>query len=143
MTNIKRHLSVAFCAIALTSCATEITGSTESTVALVTTTTTAAVAPTGSIISLLEQLLPIADGLGQAVVDGDSKVFKAKVAQADAIMVAIEPLIRESKIDVLESVQRVVDLMHTATERKRPADADKALRFIPLIIDAVTPLLYK
>jgi PBP1b-binding outer membrane lipoprotein LpoB len=142
MTNIKRHLSVAFCAIALTSCATEITGSTESTVALV-TTTTAPVAPTGSIISLLEQLLPIADGLGQAVVDGDSKVFKAKVAQADAIMVAIEPLIRESKIDVLESVQRVVDLMHTATERKRPADADKALRFIPLIIDAVTPLLNK
>jgi hypothetical protein len=142
MTNIKRHLSAVLCAIALTSCATEITGSTESTVALV-TTTTAPVAPTGSIISLLEQLLPIADGLGQAVVDGDSKVFKAKVAQADAIMVAIEPLIRESKIDVLESVQRVVDLMHTATERKRPADADKALRFIPLIIEAVTPLLYK
>jgi hypothetical protein len=142
MTNIKRQLSVSLCAISLTSCATEITGSTESTVALV-TTTTAPVAPTGSIISLLEQLLPIADGLGQAVVDGDSKVFKAKVAQADAIMVAIEPLIRESKIDVLESVQRVVDLMHTATERKRPADADKALRFIPLIIDAVTPLLNK
>ena len=142
MTNIKLFLGVSLCAIALTSCATEITGSTESTVAVV-TTTTAPVAPTGSIVSLLEQLLPVADGLGQAVVDGDSKVFKAKVAQADAIMLAIEPLIRESKIDVLESVQRVVDLMHTATERKRPADADKALRFIPLIIDAVTPLLNK
>lgn len=140
MTNIKRLLSVSICAIALTSCATEITGSTESTVTPV-TTTTIAVAPTGSIISLLEQLLPVADGLGQAVVDGDSKVFKAKVAQADAIMLAIEPLIRESKIDVLESVQRVVDLIHTAAERKRPADADKALRFIPLIIDAVKPLL--
>jgi len=86
-------------------------------------------------------LLPVADGLGQAVVDGDSKVFKEKVAQADAIMLAIEPLIRESKIDVLESVQRVVDLIHSAAERKRPADADKALRFIPLIIEAVTPLL--
>ena len=140
MTNIRRFLSVSLCAIALTSCATEITGSTESTVAVV-TTTTAPVAPTGSIVSLLEQLLPVADGLGQAVVDGDSKVFNAKVAQADAIMSAIEPLIRESKIDVLESVQRVVDLIHTAAERKRPADADKALRFIPLIIDAVTPLL--
>jgi hypothetical protein len=142
MTNSKRLLSIALCAVSLTSCATEITGSTESTVALA-TTTTIPVAPTGSIISLLEQLLPVADGLGQAVVDGDSKVFKAKVAQADAIMLAIEPLIRESKIDVLESVQRVVDLMHTATERKRPADADKALRFIPLIIEAVTSLLYK
>jgi PBP1b-binding outer membrane lipoprotein LpoB len=142
MTNIKRLLSISLCAIALTSCATEITGSTESTVAVV-TTTTAPVAPTGSIISLLEQLLPVADGLGQAVVDGDSKVFKERVAQADAIMLAIEPLIRQSKIDVLESVQRVVDLIHSAAERKRPADADKALRFIPLIIEAVTPLLFK
>ena len=142
MSNIKRLLSVSLCTIALTSCATTITGSTESTVAPV-TTTTIPVAPTGSIISLLEQLIPIADGLGQAVVDGDSKVLKEKVAQADAIMLAIEPLIRESKIDVLESVQRVVDLIHTATERKRPADADKALRFIPLIIDAVSLLLYK
>jgi len=140
MTNIRRFLSVSLCAIALTSCATEITGSTESTVTPV-TTTTIPVAPTGSIISLLEQLVPVADGLGQAVVDGDSKVFKAKVAQAEAIMAAIEPLIRESKIDVLESVQRVVDLIRSAAERKRPADADKALRFIPLIIEAVTPLL--
>lgn len=140
MTNIKRLLSVSLCAIALTSCATTITGSTESTIAPA-LTTPIPVIPTGSIISLLEQLLPVADGLGQAVVDGDSKVFKEKVAQADAIMLAIEPLIRESKIDVLESVQRVVDLIHTAAERKRPADADKALRFIPLIIEAVTPLL--
>ena len=140
MTNIKRLLSVSLCAIALTSCATTITGSTDSTVAPA-STTTIPVIPTGSIISLLEQLLPVADGLGQAVVDGDSKVFKEKVAQADAIMLAIEPLIRESKIDVLESVQRVVNLIHTAAERKRPADADKALRFIPLIIEAVTPLL--
>ena len=140
MTNIKRLLSISLCAIALTSCATTITGSTDSTVAPA-STTTIPVIPTGSIISLLEQLLPVADGLGQAVVDGDSKVFKEKVAQADAIMLAIEPLIRESKIDVLESVQRVVDLIHSAAERKRPADADKALRFIPLIIEAVTPLL--
>ena len=140
MTYIKRLLSVSLCAIALTSCATTITGSTESTIAPA-STTTIPVIPTGSIISLLEQLLPVADGLGQAVVDGDSKVFNAKVAQADAIMLAIEPLIRESKIDVLESVQRVVNLIHTAAERKRPADADKALRFIPLIIEAVTPLL--
>jgi PBP1b-binding outer membrane lipoprotein LpoB len=140
MTKIKRLFSVFLCAVALTSCATTINGSTESTVALV-TTTTIPVAPTGSIVSLLQQLLPVADGLGQAVVDGDSKTSKAKIAQADAILLAIEPLIRETKIDVLESVQRVVGLIHSAAERKRPADADKALRFIPLIIDAVTPLL--
>jgi PBP1b-binding outer membrane lipoprotein LpoB len=140
MTKIKRLFSVFLCAVALTSCATTINGSTDSTVALV-TTTTVPVAPTGSIVSLLQQLLPVADGLGQAVVDGDSKTSKAKIAQADAILLAIEPLIRETKIDVLESVQRVVGLIHSSAERKRPADADKALRFIPLIIDAVAPLL--
>ena len=140
MTDTKRLLSTALCAIALTSCATEITGSSESTVVPV-TTTTIPVAPTGSIISLLQQLIPVADGLGQAVVDGESKLAKEKVAQADAILLAIEPLILESEIDILESVQRVVRLMQTAVERKRPADADKALRFIPLIIDATTPLL--
>jgi hypothetical protein len=140
LTNIKRLLSVSLCAIALTSCATTITGSTDSTVAPA-STTTILVIPTGSIISLLQQFIPVADGLGQAIVDGNSKVYKAKVAEADAILLAVEPLIRDSKIDVLESVQRVVRLIHSAAESKRPADADKALRFIPLIIDAVTPLL--
>jgi hypothetical protein len=142
LTNIKRLLNVSLCAIALTSCATTITGSTDSTVAPA-STTTILVIPTGSIISLLQQLIPVADGLGQAIVDGNSKVYKAKVAEADAILLAVEPLIRDSKIDVLESVQRVVRLIHSAAESKRPADADKALRFIPLIIDAVTPLLNK
>jgi hypothetical protein len=126
----------------MSSCATTITGSTDSTVAPV-SSTTSLVTPSGSIISLLNQLLPVADGLGQAIVDGDSKVYKAKVAEADAILLVLEPLIVESKIDVLESVQRVVRLIHSAAESKRPADADKALRFIPLIIDAVTPLLNK
>jgi hypothetical protein len=142
LTNIKRLLCVSLCAIALASCATTITGSTDSTVAPA-STTTILVIPTGSIISLLQQLVPVADGLGQAIVDGNSKVYKAKVAEADAILLAVEPLIRDSKIDVLESVQRVVRLIHSAAESKRPADADKALRFIPLIIDAVTPLLNK
>ena len=126
----------------MSSCATTITGSTDSTVAPV-SSTTSLVTPSGSIISLLNQLLPVADGLGQAIVDGDSQVYKAKVAEADAILLVLEPLIVESKIDVLESVQRVVRLIHSAAESKRPADADKALRFIPLIIDAVTPLLNK
>jgi hypothetical protein len=142
MTNIKRLLSVLICTAAMTSCATTITGSTESTV-VPASTTTIVVTPTGSIVSLLQQLIPVADGLGQAVVDSNSQVSKAKVAQADAIMLVLEPKIRESKIDVLESVQRIVRLIHTAVEARRPADADKALRFIPLMIDAVTPLLKK
>lgn len=142
MKKAKHLLCVALSLGLMSSCATTITGSTDSTVTPV-SSTTSLVTPSGSIVSLLNQLLPVADGLGQAIVDGDSKVYKAKVAEADAILLVLEPLIVESKIDVLESVQRVVRLIHSAAESKRPADADKALRFIPLIIDAVTPLLNK
>jgi len=142
MTKFNSFLSVLVCTVAMTSCATTITGSTDSTVPPVATTTTVVI-PTGSIISLLQQLIPVADGLGQSIVDSNSKVSKAKVAQADAIMLVLEPKIRESNIDVLESVQRIVRLIHSAVEARRPADADKALRFIPLMIDAVTPLLKK
>jgi hypothetical protein len=77
------------------------------------------------------------------IVDGDTSQWKAKVAEADAIWVVLEPKIRESGIDVVDSVESIVRLIHTATERKRPADADKALRFIPLVIEALTPLLNK
>lgn len=142
MKNTHRILCTCLCVIVLTSCATTITGSTQSTVASP-STSIAISTPTGSIIELLQQLVPVADGLGQSIIDSDSQIIKAKLAEAEAILVVLEPMIRESNIDVLESVQRVVRLIHSAGERKRPADADKALRFIPLIIEAITPLLNK
>ena len=126
----------------LSSCATTINSAPDTTVPAQSTTSTIAT-PSGEIVDLLQQLSVVADGLGQSIVDGDTSVWKAKVAEADAIWVVLEPKIRESGIDVVDSVQSIVRLIHTATERKRPADADKALRFIPLVIDALTPLLNK
>lgn len=128
--------------LSLSSCATTIVGTTDTTIAVGTTTSTVAT-PSGEIIDLLRQLSTVADGLGQSIVDGESGVSKAKVAEADAIWLVLEPKIRESGIDVVDSVESIVRLIHTATERKRPADADKALRFIPLVIEALTPLLDK
>ncbi len=126
----------------LSSCATTIDSAPDTTAPAQSTTSTIAT-PSGEIVDLLQQLSVVADGLGQSIVDGDTSVWKAKVAEADAIWVVLEPKIRESGIDVVDSVQSIVRLIHTATERKRPADADKALRFIPLVIDALTPLLNK
>jgi hypothetical protein len=99
------------------------------------------VAPQGTVVELINQLIPVADGLGQGVVDGDSTVYKHKLAQVDTIWEVLKPLIVESKIDVLENMQSIIDLFHSAVERKRPADADKALRFLPLVAEAVTPFL--
>ncbi len=129
-------------ATSLSACATEIVGSTQSTIPVVTTTTTLP-APIGDIESLLTQLHTEATGLGQLVVDGKTSEAALIVARADAIWVAIEPQILESKIDIAEDVKRIVDLFHTAAERKRPADADKAVRFTTLMLESVPQLLNK
>ena len=128
--------------VLLSSCATTIVDTTDTTQVVQSTTSTIPT-PSGEIVDLLRQLSSVAEGLGQAVVDGDTSVSKAKVAEADAIWQVLEPKIRESGVDLVDSVQSIVRLIHTAAERKRPADADKALRFLPLVIEAVTPLLSK
>jgi hypothetical protein len=96
---------------------------------------------TGDIIELLEQLLDVSKGLGQAIVDSNSDIVNAKKNQANAILIAIEPQIRASGIDLVEDVQRIVGLVNTATTRKRPADADKVLLFLPPIIASAENLL--
>ena len=129
-------------ATSLSACATEIVGSTQSTIPVVTTTTTLP-APTGDIESLLTQLHTEATGLGQLVVDGKNSEAALIVARADAIWIALEPQILESKIDIAEDVKRIVNLFHTAAERKRPADADKAVRFTTLMLESIPQLLNK
>jgi hypothetical protein len=129
-------------AASLSACATEIVGSTQSTIPVATTTTTLP-APTGDIESLLTQLHTEATGLGQLVVDGKNSEAALIVARADAIWVALEPQILESKIDIAEDVKRIVNLFHTAAERKRPADADKAVRFTTLMLESIPQLLNK
>jgi hypothetical protein len=129
-------------ATSLSACATEIVGSTQSTIPVATTTTTLP-APTGDIESLLTQLHTEATGLGQLVVDGKNSEAALIVARADAIWVALEPQILESKIDIAEDVKRIVNLFHTAAERKRPADADKAVRFTTLMLESIPQLLNK
>lgn len=142
MKYLSRNLVIVTSVLFMSSCATTVVDTTDTTQAVQSTTSTIAT-PSGEIIDLLGQLSSVAEGLGQAVVDGNTAVSKAKVAEADAIWLVLEPKIRESGIDLVDSVQSIVRLIHTAGERKRPADADKALRFLPLVIEAVTPLLNK
>ncbi|MDP5067988.1 MAG: hypothetical protein NWP35_00605 [Ilumatobacteraceae bacterium] len=142
MKTLARYVILIVGATSLSACATEIVGSTQSTIPVVTTTTTLP-APIGDIESLLTQLHTEATGLGQLVVDGKTSEAALIVARADAIWVAIEPQILESKIDIAEDVKRIVDLFHTAAERKRPADADKAVRFTTLMLESVPQLLNK
>lgn len=132
--------TVALCAVVMSSCATEII-SVDTTLPPGSTTTTTIPTPEGNIIELLDQLDELTNNLGQEIVDGERDTINRKLAIAQAIMVAIEPQIRESGIDLVEDVERIVGLVQTAVQRKRPADADKAKRFLTLIRESAPELL--
>lgn len=130
-----RTLLVVVASLSLGACSTTIVGSLSTTSSTSSTTTTVPV-PSGDVSTLLGMLAEVPVGLGQAVIDGDKDVYMHKVAQADAIWSALGPQLEKVDTDWAASVHRVVKLIHTSVERKRPADGDKALRFITLIIDA-------
>ena len=129
------------CTTVLSSCATEIIGDLTTTVPAESTTTTIA-APTGDIEQLLEQLDTTIVGLGQKIVDADSSAYKQTYAEVLAIWEVLRPQTEASGVIGLDGdVQRIVELVRTATERKRPADADKAARFLSLLRESLPELL--
>jgi hypothetical protein len=139
MKNSTRILAIGLVAVSLSSCSTKIL--TASTTLPGPTTTSTVPVPSGTSVELLEQLSTVVQGLGQAVVDGDSATTAHKMAQTDAIWKVLEPQIRESGVDLVEDVQRIVNFVHTAVTRKRPAEADKAGRFLSLILETAPALL--
>ncbi len=129
------------CTLVLSSCATEILDSVDTTVPVESTTTTLAT-PTGDVQQLLAQLDETIVGLGQKIVDGDSAAYKLTYAQTLAIWEVLKPQAEASGVIGLdEDIRRIVELVRTATERKRPADADKAARFLSLMRESLPALL--
>ena len=138
---MRRTLSpfIVLAVVSLSACApTTIVGSLETTT---TTTSTLPPAPTGDVKELLGDLAGLTDGLGQMIVDGDSEGAKARLAQARVIWEVMEPQIRAAGVDLVEEVQSIIDLITTSVERKRPADADKAQRFVALVAESAALLI--
>lgn len=129
-----RAVAVVLCAGILTSCSTTIldTINTTTTSSVVTTTTI----PTGDIPELLGQLLENTQGLGSAIVAKDKAVTAEKLRNVESIWVALKPQLLELPNDLATDIERIVNLVRSAVNKKRPADADKALRFVSLIVDA-------
>jgi hypothetical protein len=140
MNRIRTLAIVGVCAVLLSACSTEIL-STATTLSPSDTTTTTLGPPDGDIVELLDQLDELTDNLGQEIVDNERAIFTAKYERAQQILVAVEPQIRASGIDMVDDVEKIVRLIGTATERKRPADADKAKRFLTLIRESLPELL--
>jgi hypothetical protein len=142
MKNLPRLAVVVSCVVALSSCATEIITDAATTLPPELTTTTTLATPTGDIEQLLTQLNDTIVGLGQKIVDSDSTAYKQTYAEALAIWEVLKPQVESSGVIGLdEDVRRIVELVRTATERKRPADADKAARFLSLMRESLPELL--
>lgn len=123
------------------SCApTTIVGDLGTTVAPAQTTSTSLAPPSGTVGELLAELADLTVGLGDAIVDGDSATTTARLDRATAIGAVLVEKIRAAGVDLVEDIERIVGLIRTAVERKRPADADKAQRFAGLVIEAAETL---
>jgi hypothetical protein len=76
-------------------------------------------------------------GLGDIIAGGkDNATARERLQNVESIWVALEPQLVALKNDTNVDVERIVNLVRTAVKKKRPADADKAARFIPLVLDA-------
>ena len=75
-------------------------------------------------------------GLGNIIAGKDMTPARERLQNVEAIWVALEPQLVALKNDTNVDVERIVNLVRSAVKKKRPADADKAARFIPLVLDA-------
>ncbi len=123
----------------LSGCATTINESAPTTLAdnVVTETTTLTVDQQLSTEELLTQMLTTVNALSEAMQKSDRQTASKKVDQILLISNAVRPKIFTLSDQLAADFDRVIALAKSSVERNRPADADKALRFLPLIIDSL------
>ena len=117
----------------LSACATTIVD-TAPTSTLVAPTT---VVPTGTEAELFTQLQTTIGELSKSISDSNRSLAKTKLAETQAIWDVLKPQIAARGDQFMQDMQRIVDLAFSSVERNRPADADKSLRFLSLVIETL------
>ena len=133
---MKSASRVSLCVLAMCSlaaCSTTIVD-TAPTTTLVPPTT---VIPTGTATELFDQLQATLGELSKAISDSDRAMAKVKLAEIEEIWKVLQPQIAERGDQFIQDMQRIIDLAISSIERNRPADADKSLRFLSLVIEAL------
>lgn len=117
-----------------TGCATTINLAAPTTLAQPTVTTL----PTGTTAELFGQMQSTLSDLSLAITNEDKSRAKTTLATVLNIWGALKPQIEaeggETAEQTVVDMQRIVDLASSSVQRTRPADADKALRFLDLLI---------
>ena len=122
----------------LAACTTTIEdGAQEAFVSTTAPPATSTTIPTGGIDTLFERILDTGAELGNDVATGDMSTARAKLADIEATWQGIEGQLDSFNDDVKADLERLVDLFTTAVKRKRPADADKAMRYLPMALEAL------
>jgi hypothetical protein len=116
-------------------CATTIEGDTATTSTAPASTTTTI--PRGTVEELFDAILALGGDLGNDIASGNMQSARTKLADIRATWQAITPQIADVGEELNNDLQRLVTLYSTAVERKRPADADKATRFLELAIEPI------
>ena len=132
--NVTARVSLVVLAMcSLAACSTTIVD-TAPTTTLVPPTT---VVPSGTATELFDQLQTTIGELSKAISDNDRAMAKVKLAVIEEIWKVLEPQIAERGDQFIQDMQRIIDLAISSIERNRPADADKSLRFLSLVIETL------
>jgi hypothetical protein len=127
-------LSVLATTILLTGCATTIIDTAPTTTAVAPTTTI----PSGTNDQLLEQMRLTISDISNAMSESDKTKAKARLADLQLAWEVLQPQIAEKGEQLTQDLQRLIELADSAVVRNRPADADKALRFLQIVIESLT-----
>ena len=122
--------------VVASSCATTINLAAPTTLAQPAVTTL----PTGTTSELFGQLKLTLSELSLAITNEDKSRAKTTLTTVLNIWEALQPQIvaegGETVDQTVVDMQRIVDLASSSVQRTRPADADKALRFLDLVIQS-------
>ena len=119
--------------LALSACATTIIDTAPTTTLVAPTT----VVPSGTAEELFPLLQRTIAEMSKAISDSNGGVAKTKLAEVREIWKVLQPQITERGDQFVQDLQRIIDLALSSVERNRPADADKALRFLTLVIETL------
>ena len=132
--NVTTRVSLVVLAMcSLAACSTTVVD-TAPTTTLVPPTT---VVPSGTATELFDQLQTTVGELSKAISDSDRAMAKVKLAEIEEIWKVLKPQIADRGDQFIQDMQRIIDLAISSIERNRPADADKSLRFLSLVIETL------
>jgi hypothetical protein len=137
-----RYLFLISLIVFTSSCATTINQSAVTTVASSSESTTQ-VTINDQLTSdeLLSELLLAVEDLSKTMQKTERRQVSQQLARVVTVSDAIRPKILATSEQLAADFDRIINLTKSAVERNRPADADKALRFLPLIIESLKSLM--